>query len=109
MRSAITLKRGVLVGAAVAVTAYAVWRRSRVPEVAIVRASPVRPPQPQPVAPEVVASPPPQQTPAAAHGQSRRRSLTHRGRHRQLSPVGWPKARPLARTRPAWPGATATR
>jgi hypothetical protein len=104
MGNAITLRRGVLLGAAIAVTAYAVWRRSRVAEVRIVSAPPVRP---EPVAPEPVVPPP--RAPAAAHGQGRRRSLTHRGRHRRLSPAGWPKARPLARNRPAWPGATATR
>lgn len=112
MGNAITLKRGVLAGAVVAVSVYALWRRSRAVEAAVAPAPPVAAPpappvQEEPVVPEVVMVEP--YEPPALHGQSRRRSLTHRGRHRQLSPGGWPKQRPLARTRPAWPGATAIR
>jgi hypothetical protein len=113
MGKAITLQRGVLAGAVVAVSVYALWRRSRVSEVQTVRAAaPMQAPpapsvQPEPVFSGVVRADP--YEPPALHGQSRRRSLTHRGRHRQLSPGGWPKQRPLARTRPAWPGATAIR
>ena len=112
MGKAITLQRGVLAGAVVAVSVYALWRRSRVSAVQTVRAPPVQAPpapsvQPEPVFPVVVRAEP--YEPPALHGQSRRRSLTHRGRHRQLNPGGWPKQRALARTRPAWPGATAIR
>jgi hypothetical protein len=109
MGNVITLRRGVLAGAVVAVSVYALWRRSRVVEIPVAPAPPVQAPPvpPEPALHEVVAVSP--YEPRALHGQSRRRSLTHRGRHRRLSPGGWPKQRPLARTRPAWPGATAIR
>ena len=104
MGNVITLKRGVVAGAVVAVSVYALWRRSRVVETPVA-------PAPRVQAPPVPAPPvqPQPYEPPALHGQSRRRSLTHPGRRRQLGPGGWPQQRPLGRTRPAWPGATAIR
>ena len=129
MRNAITVRRGLLVGAAVGVALVVMWRRSREARDEVVPAAPPEPAvepevhaeahavhaetetvEPAPIAPERV------QAEHTRHAVA----LTHVGRPRDLSAAGWPQPRRVAaigatgRThpppaRPAWPGVAGAR
>ena len=124
LRNVMTVKRGLLVGAAVGVAVVVLWRRSR--EAAAVVAATAPPGQPaeqplraeEPVAPVAEAAPVPAQEPATAvagthtetetlesalaHHRSaavhthRPVALTHVGRPRELGSAEWPQPRPAA-------------
>ena len=124
LRNVMTVKRGLLVGAAVGVAVVVLWRRSR--EAADVVAATAPPGQPaeqplraeEPVAPVAEAAPVPAQEPATAvagthtetetlesalaHHRSaaahahRPVALTHVGRPRELGSAEWPQPRPAA-------------
>jgi hypothetical protein len=136
MRNAITVRRGLLVGAAVGVALVVMWRRSREARDEVVPAAPPEPAvehevhaeeptvhaeepavhaetetfEPAPIAPDRV------QAEHTRHAVA----LTHVGRPRDLSAAGWPQPRRVAalgatgRThpppaRPAWPGVAGAR
>jgi hypothetical protein len=136
MRNAITVRRGLLVGAAVGVALVVMWRRSREARDEVV---PAAPPEPA-VEPEVRAKEPAvhaeepamhaetetfEPAPVApdrvqAEHTRHAVALTHVGRPRDLSAAGWPQPRRVAalgatgRThlppaRPAWPGVAGAR
>jgi hypothetical protein len=136
MRNAITVRRGLLVGAAVGVALVVMWRRSREARDEVIPASP---PEPA-VEPEVRAEEPAMHAEEpAAHAETETFepapiapdrvqaehtrhavALTHLGRPRDLSAAGWPQPRRVAvlgatgRThrppaRAAWPGVAGAR
>ena len=119
MRNAITVRRGLLVGAAVGVALVVMWRRSREARDEVV---PAAPPEPA-VEPEVHAEEPAMHTeepamhagepavsaetetfepapvaPDRAQAEHTRHAvaLTHVGRPRDLSAAGWPQPRRVA-------------
>jgi predicted membrane-bound mannosyltransferase len=129
MRNAITVRRGLLVGAAVGVALVVMWRRSREARDEVV---PAAPPEPA-VEPEVRAEEPAVHAetetfepapiaPDRVQAEHTRHAvaLTHLGRPRDLSAAGWPQPRRVAvlgatgrthrpPTRAAWPGVAGAR
>jgi hypothetical protein len=129
MRNAITVRRGLLVGAPFGVALVVMWRRSREARDEVVPAAPPEPAvehevhaeepavhaetetfEPAPIAPDRV------QAEHTRHAVA----LTHVGRPRDLTLAGWPQPRRVAalgatgRThpppaRPAWPGVAGAR